>query len=62
MVRLINPWKFYNPSNGHCSINIGTIQQLHFGTPIKLYAQKHKGDTNFKVKILHKQEITRMQF
>jgi hypothetical protein len=61
MVR-INPWKSWNPSNGHYLIDIGTIQQLHFGALVKLYAQKHKGDTNFKVKILHQQEITRMQF
>jgi len=52
MVR-INPWKSCYPSNGHYSIDIGTIQQLDFGTPVKLYAHKHKGDTNFKVKILH---------
>jgi hypothetical protein len=52
MVR-INPWKSYNPSSGHYPIDIGTIQQLQFGAPIKLYAQKHKGDTNFKINILH---------
>jgi hypothetical protein len=61
MVR-INPWKSYNPSSGHCLIDIGTIQQLDFGAPVKLYAQKHIGDTNFKVKIFHRQKITRMQF
>jgi hypothetical protein len=61
MVR-INPWKSCNPSSGHCLIDISTIQQLDFGAAIKLYAQKHKGDTNFKVKILHQQEITRMKF
>jgi hypothetical protein len=59
MVR-INPRKSYN--FGHYPIDIGTIQQLHFGAHVKLYAQKHKGDTNFKVKILHQQETTRMQF
>jgi hypothetical protein len=52
MVR-INPWKSYNPSSGQRSVDVGTIQQLHFGTLVKLYAQKHKGDTNFKVKVLH---------
>jgi hypothetical protein len=41
MVR-INPWKSRNPSNGHYSVDIGTIQQLHFGAHVKLYAQKHK--------------------
>jgi hypothetical protein len=35
MVR-INPWKSCNPSNGHYLIDIGTIQQLDFGAPVKL--------------------------